>query len=985
MNLERSRSRLGCLLAAVLAVSCQRDGRPAPSPLTAIRELGDARGPYGQERAVDVRGVVTFADAERGMLYLQDATGAVAIAVGDVGAPVVAGESVRLSGLLPAGSRPQLRNPHLTVLGRSSPELMPEPRALGAAALLAHEAEAEWVEVHGVVRSVTSDGPALVLDLHQEGRRFRAAIVNPDQTRYAWLVDFRVRLRGVSSARHHARAQHVELLVPEMGHLRLEEDPPTDPFALPLTALSRLRAAPPGALPEHRVRVRGTVSRTEGERDFVLASDGGESRVAALDPFALKAGDGVELVAFAGLREGTLGFEQASVRRLTDQPRTNEDASPSSLPLLTTADQVRRLSHEQARRGYPIRLRAVVTYNDPDMRLLFVQDATAGIYVEAWRHIHRLTPGDRVQIEGRSSPGAFAPIVDHPRVRVLGHGPLPPARRVRPERLASGQEDSQWVEVEGVVRALTLRGRAAVIRMAEGGVRFQVEMPSASAPSPAPPVDARVRVRAVCRSLLTQKGQLADVTLHSPGPEALRVLTPPPAEPSALAVRPIQTLLQFLPGQRWDHRVRVRGVATHSQPGELYLRDGTGGLLVRTDSLPLPPVGVEVEAAGFAVPGDYSPRLEDAEVHAVGPGSRPQPLDITPERALRGQVDGELVRLEARLLDSVGGPDQAQLSLQSGPYLFTGLLRGAPPWPAGLRAGAVLRLTGVCAVSAREQHVPQAFRLLLRTADDIEVLRPAPWWTPQRATWAFAAMAALVGLALAWVATLRRRVAAQSLIIWARVKRETELQERHRMARELHDTLEQNLTGISLSLEAASLTLPGAPTMAEQHLSRALGQVEASMEEVHRAVWSLRDESLDARGLAASLDEIARQLVSCSPGPVEVHTRTTGGARPFALSVENNLLRIGQEALTNAVRHGQAAHVEVELRYERQAFELCVSDDGRGFDAAAPALPGHFGLVGMRERAREIGARLVLRSLPGRGTQVQVSLPLAPLTLRSTG
>jgi signal transduction histidine kinase len=394
---------------------------------------------------------------------------------------------------------------------------------------------------------------------------------------------------------------------------------------------------------------------------------------------------------------------------------------------------------------------------------------------------------------------------------------------------------------------------------------------------------------------------------------------------------------------------------------------------------------VEVEAIGFAVPGEYSPRIEDAEVRSLRQGRAPSALDTTPGQALRGQFDGELVRLEARLLDSVRGPEQTQLSLQAGPYLFTGQLRGATGDLASLRAGALLRLTGISVVSARDQHVPQAFRILLRTPDDIEVLRAAPWWTPQRTVWVLAAMAGLVGLALAWAATLRRRVAAQSLIIWARVKRETELQERQRMARELHDTLEQNLTGISLSLEAASLTLPGAPRMAEQHLGRALGQVEASMEEVHRAVWSLRDQSREARGLAASLEDIAQQLVSCSPTPVEVRTRTSGGPRPFALNVENNLLRIGQEALTNAVRHGKATHVEVELRYQPHAFELRVSDNGRGFDPGAPAAPGHFGLLGMRERAGEIGARFELRSLPGRGTQVQVTLPLSPLMLRRAG
>jgi signal transduction histidine kinase len=111
-----------------------------------------------------------------------------------------------------------------------------------------------------------------------------------------------------------------------------------------------------------------------------------------------------------------------------------------------------------------------------------------------------------------------------------------------------------------------------------------------------------------------------------------------------------------------------------------------------------------------------------------------------------------------------------------------------------------------------------------------------------------------------------------------------------------------------------------------------------------------------------------------------------GSPRPFAVAVENSLLRIGQEALTNAVKHGEATHVRVELRYGAGEFQLKVSDDGRGFDAAAPGRPGHFGLVGMRERSEEIGARLEVTSAPGRGTEVGVTLPLEPpLTARLTG
>src|SRR6185436_16399596 len=116
--------------------------------------------------------------------------------------------------------------------------------------------------------------------------------------------------------------------------------------------------------------------------------------------------------------------------------------------------------------------------------------------------------------------------------------------------------------------------------------------------------------------------------------------------------------------------------------------------------------------------------------------------------------------------------------------------------------------------------------------------------------------------------------------------------------------------------------------------------------------------------------------------PLQVRTRVQGAPRPLAVPVENNLLRIGQEALTNAVKHGQATHIEVFLRYQDDAFRLRVSDNGSGFDAAVAPPIGHYGLVGMRERAAEMGAALDVRSTPGRGTVIEVTLTLPPLTLR---
>ncbi len=932
---------------------------------------------------VDVSGVVTYFDGDAGVLYLQDGSGAAALEIGDVGARVSAGDSVRVTGALVVEARaPRLAHGRVTVLGQSRPELMPAARALGVDDLLARRGEGEWVEVEGIVRAARESPGRLRLELREHGRRFEAEIERGDPNPYDWLVDFRVSIRGVSPSRSRAgRGEPADLLVPEIGYVRLLEDSPADAFALPVTSVDRLWRTAEAALPAHRVHARGRVA-SAGDGRLVVVADGRACGVWTAAPTNVPPGTEVDLVGFPTAGSGTVWFEQAVIRPHAQV--ASRAATGPTLPLLTTADQVRRLEPAEARKGYPIRLEATVTYNDPDMRLLFVQDRTGGIYVEAWRHVHHLRPGDRVAIEGRSAPGAFAPIVDYPRVRVVGHGPLPVARRVRPEDLVSGQADSQWLEVEGVVHGVSLRRPGAVIRMAAGGARFPVEVAHVGDAGLASRlVDARVRVRAVCQSVLTLRGQLADISLHAPDLDALTVLTPPPLDPFSAPVRQIRSLLQFVPGQSWERRVRVEGVVTYSQPGRLYVTDATGGLAVYTADAPPPAIGDRIDAVGFATAGEYTPVLQDAEARTREPGTVPEPRAITPEQAMSGEYDSELVTIDARLLDTGGSRDLQQLSLQQGPYLFAASLSDGAGAPLP-RAGSTLRLTGICVVRTGEYRVPQTFRLLLRSARDVRVLRPAPWWTGEHAAWLLAGMVGLVGAALAWVGTLRRRVRAQSAIIWRRVRRETELQERHRMARELHDTLEQNLTGISLSLEAASLTLDRAPTMAGQHLTRALGQVEASMNEVHRAVWGLRDDAL-AGGLAGALDDIGRQLASCSATPIEVRTTVAGQPRPFALAVENNLLRIGQEALTNAVKHGHAPHVEVRLGYEAHSFRLEVRDDGRGFDPGAAAASGRFGLIGMRERAHEIGARLEVRSAMGGGTAVAVTVPLEPLTLSQAG
>ena len=200
------------------------------------------------------------------------------------------------------------------------------------------------------------------------------------------------------------------------------------------------------------------------------------------------------------------------------------------------------------------------------------------------------------------------------------------------------------------------------------------------------------------------------------------------------------------------------------------------------------------------------------------------------------------------------------------------------------------------------------------------------------------------------------------------------LDERNRIAREIHDNLAQDILGISVQLELVARLMPAAAEAAKGHLDRARILVRNSMTEARRYVWDLRSQELQKKDLPAALRDTTRRLTDESG--VEAVVEVAGPLRPLPVEVETNLLRIGQEAINNAVKHAQAKRVEVALNFDTNNVRLSVRDDGRGFDPKAQIADGHFGLIGMRERAEQIGGVLSIESANERGTQIAVDVPL---------
>ncbi len=231
----------------------------------------------------------------------------------------------------------------------------------------------------------------------------------------------------------------------------------------------------------------------------------------------------------------------------------------------------------------------------------------------------------------------------------------------------------------------------------------------------------------------------------------------------------------------------------------------------------------------------------------------------------------------------------------------------------------------------------------------------------------------LVGLAFIATTLLSRRMylPVQALTDHA------VLEERTRLAREIHDTLAQQLTGIVLELEAADTLLNrGSEGRARSSVERARELARGALQEARSSVWNLRPAPLSATGLVAAIGHEVEAWEERTGIPARFRARAVPPHPPLSPTAEVALLRIGQEALSNAARHGKPGHVDVELRAQAQELVLSVRDDGIGFDPAASApREDCFGLDGMAERARNAGGSLTVVSAPGQGTTVTTRLP----------
>jgi signal transduction histidine kinase len=677
-------------------------------------------------------------------------------------------------------------------------------------------------------------------------------------------------------------------------------------------------------------------------------------------------------------------------------------AAPAEPSRFATIEQVREITPGQADKHYPVHFRGVVTFSDWNAdRGLFLQDQTAGIYIALDSATVRprqgagdqtagvygglesagdLPVGEEVEVDGITTAGFFVPMVTAQQIRRIGPKALPEPHRVTYEQLATGKEDSQWVEVRGVVRSVMASTKDRTrMDLLVNGQRLSALVGRMDVTNSQRLVWATVRVRGVCRTRYNGKRQLRAPYLSVSSSADIVVELAAPGKPVEV---PMASLLQFNSEGNYGRWVQVRGVVTEQKGDSLFIQDRGATLYVKSEqSTPVAP-GDIVKVIGFPLLGQFAPMLEDAVFQKVGHETPPVPVEVGIEQLLSEDYDLVLVRLRARLMNRVDRFDEQVLVLEAANLILSAHLDKAKADDriSQLQNGSELELTGVCLAQPVENWnpslptQPESFQLLLRSSDDVVVLHKPSWWTLTRLCWVLGMLGVVLLAGFAWVFVLDRRVRQQTDIIQQKIQREAVLEERTRIAREFHDTLEQELAAITIQLDTVAAQFNNAPGVARQLLELARTMSRRSLFEARRSVWDLRSHLLENSNLVTALSEVTKLMASSAH--LQIDVQTSGQPRKLATLVENNLLRIAQEALANSLKHAHASQIIVKLQYEPNRVRLRVCDDGVGFDTTSHATiyGGHFGLLDMSERAGKIGGAFSMVSASGQGTEIVVAV-----------
>jgi signal transduction histidine kinase len=645
-------------------------------------------------------------------------------------------------------------------------------------------------------------------------------------------------------------------------------------------------------------------------------------------------------------------------------------------PVLTTASQVARLQSTSLLQPAVNIESATITFVDPN-GTTYIRDETGATFFQSSRS-SSYQAGQTVNIRGVRFPGLYIGGIIPSKVDVLSAGPPPEPKTLTLRELETGQHHYEYVEITGVGRSFELTGETTgKLRLnVEGGI---LEVQFDQVPEDGPSlVDAELRIRGLAAGAINDHRQLVYPYLRAIDGNAVTVIQSALANPFDTKTTPLTLLFDFARTGTVSHRVKISGTALGPLiQGSVFLRQENRSLRVFT-STPLPDIqaGDQVEALGFPEMGRFSAVLADATLQVTSQdNSLPPPIKPDLKQINSGALDADLVSIEGTVIQHL---DNDNVFIVRTPNETLRVIAHGWKIPK-VALGSQARFTGIWLVTdvrsgKRSYRVsPGAHELWLRSAADVTILSEPSWWSSEKLSIMLGIVAGAGLLVLIWAAILQRQVARQVRIIEVKAQREAMIEERQRIAREFHDTLEQELAGLSLRLDAA------VPRVSDEKAKGLLDQLRKLLfrlqTETRDFVWDLRDESQHSEPLETSLSILIDHLQTTTSMPLAYSTME--GMPIVPALAQHHLLRIAREAINNAIKYSSASRIRILLFHGNGTVHLKVEDDGLGFDVGGkPGPSGHFGLQGMKERVRKLGADLDIRSNPGEGTTIEVVLAI---------
>jgi len=643
---------------------------------------------------------------------------------------------------------------------------------------------------------------------------------------------------------------------------------------------------------------------------------------------------------------------------------------PVSVRPLRNIAEVRKLTYEESRLAPPVTLKVTVLSHLVDG--FDGQDSSGGLFFEIpAAKMPRI--GEEVLIEGNVTGGFYGSYVIVDSITKTGSKQPPKPLNFRPDFVQTGLGDNRWIEIEGLIvdvkfdenkrvgSGLLVTGQSDLV------IRFRNLYENFDVPRLEKMIGSWVRLKGSGAPLFNDQRQRIGSDIICSRHQFVDLIEKT-GESRAVPLEEIG---------RWDSTRTRQGlvetggtVTLVDGPSSLILQSGLYGARVKTLSPIQVKVGDSITVTGLAETEGYFVGLRYATI-VPDEQATPAPESVLDGAPLSRDHAFQLVALSGRLIEKGRSlsnlqVDDALVPVNMPPEVSSQL----PP------EGSEIRIKGVKLVEANERGEVRSVMISVRTRDDFAVLAVPSWWTPARYWMAILILAFGVLLFLTWLLALNRRVKKQTALIKKQIESNATLEERNRIARELHDTLSQGFSGVGYQLASVANHLESDPDKARAKLAAARQMVEHSLIEARESLIGLR-----IPGGAETLNFPEATFITartrCEEANVLFRAETLDGEAAETLPAETAYAfhRIILEAVTNSLRHSGAANISATYEASATLTRIVISDDGEGFSTSQAAPERHFGIQGMRERAQQLGASFVIHSGPQIGTSIELSLP----------